>query len=168
MSNFDKNWRTIPTRHGLAMFGLLATYFLIMRFVGLGHVYWLRAINLLFVFFVMRSALRTYRMRSKASYYDDFSDFFRIAVRTSFIGIGVFSIFLAIYLDQLDTAFMQEILTEENISPYLSPVSAAILIFIEGMTSSLACGYILIQILKARTVEKPLDEKQDLRKEIRN
>ena len=76
MSTFDKNWRTIPTTHGLAMFGLLAVYFLIMRFVGLGHVYWLRALNLLFVYFVLRSALRTYRLRSEASYYEDFSDYF--------------------------------------------------------------------------------------------
>ncbi|HAD97152.1 MAG TPA: hypothetical protein DCG19_07075 [Cryomorphaceae bacterium] len=165
MSTFDKNWRTIPTTHGLAMLGLLAAYFLIMRFVGLGHVYWLRALNILFVYFVLRSALRTYRQRSQASYYEDFSDYFRIAVRTAFVGIGLFSVFLAIYLDQLDTTFMQEILTEENISPYLTAVSAAVLIFIEGMTSALACGYILIQVMKARTVEKPLEGRKDLHKE---
>ncbi|MGB0176297.1 MAG: DUF4199 domain-containing protein [Owenweeksia sp.] len=167
MSTFDKNWRTVPTTHGLVMFGLLAVYFLVMRFAGLGHVYWLRALNILFVYFVLRSALRTYRKRSNASYYDDFTDYFRIAARTAFVGVGLFAVFLAIYLDQLDTAFMQELITEENLSPYLSPVSAAVLIFIEGMTSGLACAYILIQIMKARTVEKPMEGKNDLRKEAR-
>ncbi len=168
MSTFDKNWRTIPNRHGFMMFVLLTGYFLIMRFIGLGHDYWLRALNLLIVFFVIRSALRTYRSRSQASYYEDFTDYFRIAARTSLVGIALFSVFLAIYLDQLDTVFMEEIRTQENISPYLTPVSAAFLIFVEGITSSLACGYILIQVMKSRTVEKPLEAKQELRKEIKS
>jgi len=158
MSTFDKYWRKIPNRYGYILFALLTVYFLAMRFAGLGHVYWLRATNLVIVFFIIRASILNYKKNSDASYYESFFDFFKIAIRTAFIGIGLFAIFMALYLDQVDLAFMEEIRTVEKISPYISPVSAAFLIFIEGMGSAFVCSYLAIQILKNRTVDRPIED----------
>lgn len=166
MTSFYKNLRIIPTRHGIALFVLLTAYFLIMRLLGLAHIYWLRTLNIFILFFVVRSAILTYRSRSQASYYDDFKEYFQIGARTSFIGAALFAIFIALYLDQFDPAFFEEMKRAENTAPYITPVSASALIFIEGLVSGMTISFVLVQYIKNRTVEKPLDDKTSFRKEV--
>ena len=152
MNTFDKAWRTIPTSNGLYMLGCLVAYFLIMRALGLADIYWLRALNVIFVMIFVRNAIVSYREMSGASYYDDFSDMFRIGVRTSFVGIGAFAAFMALYLDQVDVEFMTELASKESFGGQITAVSAAFIIFVEGMVSALAGTFVLIQLYKSKTV----------------
>ena len=48
---------------------------------------------------------------------------------------------------------MNELRTMESASPYLSPVSAAGIVFIEGFGSAFIISYMAIQLLKKPTVE---------------
>ncbi len=166
MSTFDKFWKTIPAKNGLIMFLALAGFFLLMRAVGLAEVHWLRALNVIFVFILVRNAIQAYHKRAGASYYDDFADFFWIGVRTSLMGIALFAAFMAIYLDKLDPQFMAQLRVEESFGGEITPVSAGVIIFIEGMASALICTFVLIQLMKSRTVEIPSEEKVTLKKEI--
>lgn len=48
---------------------------------------------------------------------------------------------------------MQELLGQESASPYLSPVTAAGIVIIEGLGSAFVLSYMAIQLLKKLTVE---------------
>lgn len=167
MSTFNKFWRTIPVRNGLFMFLALVAFFLLMRAINLAGIHWLRALNVVFVFIFIRNAITSYHKKAGASYYDDFVDFFWIGTRTSLMGIALFSAFVAIYLDQFDTAFMKQLEVEDSFGGQITPVSAGVIVFIEGMASALICTFVYIQLTKSRTVEGPTEEKGSLKKEIK-
>lgn len=160
MSEFDKYWRKLPNRYGLFLFGLLMAYFFISLALGLAHEYWLRAFNFLFLFGTLWAVVKRYKKETSSSYYEEFFDFFKISMRTAIIGIGLFAIFIAFYLDLINPQFLVEMKEIEQLSPYLTPISAAAILFIEGVGSSFVCSYLVIQILKSKTVEKPAKEQQ--------
>lgn len=164
MNDFNYYWRKIPNRQGLFMFLALTAFFLLMRAFGLAHSYWLRTLNIIVVFIFIRQAIETYRSKIKASYYEDFFDYFKIGIRTSFIGIGLFAIFFALYLDLLDVAFMEQLQQYESFGGLITPVSVSFLIFLEGMASSVVCSYAIIQIRKSRTVEGNNNQNPDIKK----
>ncbi len=158
MSTFDKLSRTIPTKNGLFIFGGLTAFFLIMRLVGLAETYWLRAFNFLIVIVFLRNAIISFRENSSESY-QSFNTMFMISVRTCFIGIGLFAIFLAIYLDQIDQPFMDKLAVNESFGGQITAVSASFIVFVEGMISSMAASFVLIQLLKSKTVEAKTQKK---------
>jgi hypothetical protein len=153
MSKFDKYWRKIPNRYGVLLAAALIGYFLLMRALGLGHVYWLRALNAFILFFTVRGAILKYRNESSDTMYDEFFNFFKIGMRTAFVGITAFAVFVAIYMDVLDPTFLEEVRQVEKLSPYLTPVTAAGIVFIEGFGSAFVCTYLVIQISKRKTVD---------------
>lgn len=152
MSTFDKLTRSIPTKNGLFIFGGLTAFFLIMRLVGLAEIYWLRAFNLVIVIFFLRNAILSFRQKSSESY-QSFNTMFMISVRTCFVGIGFFAIFLAIYLDQIDTSFMDTLAVKESFGGQITAVSAAFIVFVEGMISGMSASFVLIQLFKSKTIE---------------
>ena len=165
MSTFSKLWKTIPVKNGLLMFVAMVGFFLIMRALGFAGTHWLRALNVVFVFILIRNAIRTYMNKSGGSYYDDFADFFWIGVRTSLVGIGLFAAFLAIYLDKLDPQFMADLAVQDSFGGEITPVSAGVIIFIEGMASALICTFAYIQLVKSKTKEQPTQQQGSLRRD---
>jgi len=119
-------------------------------------VYWLRAFNAIILFLTLKTAISEYKKISGEGY-EEFFNYFKISMRTALIGIAGFAVFVAIYLDQIDPVFMEEVRTVENLSPYLTPVTAAGIVFIEGFGSSFLCSYLAIQLLKRSTIEKPVE-----------
>lgn len=167
MSNYDKEWRKITKSHGLILFGALTGFFLLMRALNLAHVFELRALNIIWVFIVVRSAINTYSKHSAASYYEDFIDFFRIAISASIVGVVLFSVFIAIYLDVIDKDFMKLLERTESAGGLISPVVAAMIIMLEGIVSAGVVAFIYIQWKKSRTVEKPERSPHELKKEAK-
>jgi len=153
MNHFKEHGLRISRKNGLLLGALLIAYFLIMRAVGLGHNYYLRAFNAVLVIFMMYQGIKSYRQFLESEKYGTFFELFKLTMRTAFIGISVFSVFLAIYLDLIDSAFMSEIAIMEGTSPYLSPVSVVGIVFIEGLGSAFVLSYLLIQATKKKTVE---------------
>lgn len=167
MNTFDRYWRTIPTRNGILLFVALAAYFLIMRALGLAHNLYLRAGNLIWLYLALRATVMQYHRQANGSYYEDFFDYFKISMRTAFIGTALFSAFLAIYLDQIDPGFMQILQQDRNFGGHISPVSVAVLIFIEGISSSLVVSFLYIQMKKYKTVEGPSTDRETLVKKAK-
>ncbi len=143
----------ISRNYGIALGVFLSAYFLVMRLVGLGHEYYLRVFNALILFMVIHQVITKYRKSMNHERYGSFIEHFKIAMRTAFIGIASFSVFLALYLDVIDPVFMQELRDMESASPFLSPVSAAGIVFIEGLGSSFVISYMALQLLKKPTIE---------------
>lgn len=153
MIEFDLHWRRIPKRMGLGLGLSLIAYFMLMHLIGQEHNYWLRVVNAFILFAFVRSSIKIYQSRLREEKYDFFINFFKIAMRTAFIGIGIFTLFVAIYLDQINPVFMEELRTLEQLSPGLTPIQAAGIVFIEGFGSAFLVSYISIQLLKKKTVE---------------
>ncbi len=166
MSTFSNLWKTIPMKNGLIMFISLVSYFLLMRILGFAGTHWLRALNVVFVFLLIRNAINTYMQNAGGEKYDDFADFFWIGLRTSLLGIGLFAAFIAIYLDLLDPQFMANLAIHESFGGRITPVSAGVIVFIEGMSSALICTFAYIQLVKSKTNQQPTQKSSTLRKDI--
>lgn len=157
MSDLKFQLRRISKRNGLILAVVLAAFFLIMRAVGLGHNYWMRSLNFIFVFAAILASIKGFKKASGKPYYEEFFDLFKVGIFTSLVGIGIFSIFLVVYLGFIDVAFMDELQKYESFGGLINPVSVAFLIFLEGMGSSFICAYVAIQIQKSRTVDRPVE-----------
>lgn len=153
MDHFKEHGLRISRKNGLLLGALLIAYFLLMKAFGLGHNYYLRAFNAVLVLLMMQQGIKAYRQFLESEKYGTFFELFKLTMRTAFIGISVFSVFLAVYLDILDPNFMAEIATMESTSPFLSPVSVVGIVFIEGLGSAFVLSYLLIQAMKKKTVE---------------
>lgn len=167
MNTLQNNQSAIARKYGLWLFVLFTAFFLVMRLAGLAHVYWLRSLNVVWLFLGIIAALRAVKRTYEVSIYENFFDYFKVAMRTAFIGIGLFAIALAVYLDLIDPAFMAELQAYESFGGLISPVSASFIIFIEGMASAFVCSYVSIQLLKTRMVEKPTETKAQHDEELR-
>lgn len=164
MTETNTNWRSIAIKYGLILMGGLIGYFLLMLAFNLGHNYWLRVFNALILYFVIQAAIKKYKSVSKSNFYEDFIEFFRVGMSAGVIGILGFVVFIAIYLDLIDPAFMQEVKDMETLSPYLTPVTAAGIVLIEGVTSTFICSYLVIQFQKRSTVERPINPEDSEKK----
>ena len=157
MSDEMYQLKRISNRTGVVLVAMLIAFFLLMNSLGLGHNYWLRSLNFVFVFAMIYSSIRSFKLSSSREYYEEFFDLFKIGMRTSLIGIGIFSVFLIAYLGILDPVFMEELRQYESMGAVISPISVAFLIFLEGMGSSFVCTYMAIQLQKSRTVEMEVE-----------
>jgi hypothetical protein len=166
MESLNSKWRSVSTKYGLLLFGAFSVYFLLMRFAGLGHEYWLRGLNIIWLLLAIFGTIRALKNK-QGSLAENFATYFRGAIRTSFIGIGLFAIILAVYLDLIDPSFMAELQEYESFGGLISPISVSFLIFFEGMCSSLICSYIVIQLMKRKTVEEPLKSESKYRQELK-
>lgn len=153
MSDYLRFGKPISTKNGLLLALFLSTFFLAMRGLGLAHEYYLRVFNAIILMMIIAHSILRYRGQLEIEQYGSFFNLYKIALRTAFIGISIFSVFLAFYLDLLDPAFMQEIKDLESPGPYMSPITAAGIVFIEGFGSSFVFSYLTIQLLKKPTVE---------------
>lgn len=153
MSDYLRFGKPISKRNGLLLTGFLILFFLAMRALGLAHEYYLRVFNAVILMLVIGLSILRYRSSLKEERYGSFFDLYKLALRTSFIGVATFSVFLAFYLDLIDPTFMMEIQEQESPGPYMSPISAAGIVFIEGFGSSFIFSYLVIQLLKKPTVQ---------------
>ena len=166
MATSGKNLQSIPRNFGFLLFGLLLAYFLLAKLFGFAEVYWLRGLNLLITFFVIRAAIMRYRKQSNSNLYDQYFEFFWVGLRTAMWGVVLFSGLLALYLDQVEPAFMTQIAEGAPSGDFFTPVTAAGLVFIEGMSSSVACTLIILQVLKSHTVERPVETRAQFDREL--
>ncbi len=148
MSNYSMHGLRVSRNMGLMLGGFLLLFFLSMRGLGLAHEYYLRVFNAVIMLIIMGLGIKQYRAYLDEENYGSFFDLYKICLRIAFIGIASFSVFLVIYLDIIDPVFMQELEQLESPVPYLSPVMASAIVFIEGMGSALVFSYLLIQLMK--------------------
>ncbi len=133
-------------KYGLIIAAGLIGYFLLMKLVGLHQIAELRMLNLLILIVGVWLAIRSYKRKT-----DDEMDYlqgFGIGMLTSAVGTILFSIFIFIYLNFLDPAFMETLQQKEAFGQYLNPYMAAVAIFFEGMGSALILSFIIMQYMK--------------------
>jgi hypothetical protein len=141
-----KNLQQTAIKYGLITTAGLIGYFLLMKLVGLHQIAELRMLNLIILIAGVWLAIRSYKRKT-----DDEMDYlqgFGIGMLTSAVSVIIFSVFIFIYLNFLDPAFMETLKQNEAFGQYLNPYMAAVAIFFEGMGSALILSFIIMQYMK--------------------
>lgn len=143
--------RRIPENYGLKIGAGLILFFLLMKVVGLVHIYELRFLNVIIQVAGIYYALKKFRET-----HGQHINYFRAlvtGVSAGAIASLIFAIFLFSYL-MVDSALMLDIIEKEPMGRYLNPYIAAFMVALEGIFSGLLFTFILINYL-------PTDEVSD-------
>ncbi|MDX1476977.1 MAG: DUF4199 domain-containing protein [Saprospiraceae bacterium] len=139
--------RAIAIRYGMMMFVCLLAYFLLMQWVGLAENFQLRILNGVIHLAFITVALNRYRR----DFPDEWNYLSAVAtgVITSVVAIALFAIFQIVYLSLNDDfmAYLQE--NVNSVGQYLTPVTAALIVLVEGLAVSVIGSYIVMRILNA-------------------
>ncbi|GAA4822121.1 DUF4199 domain-containing protein [Algivirga pacifica] len=132
---------------GLVAFVGLVLYFFLMKSLGLIHVVELRALNLLFLIGGILFAIKWEQKHWGKGF--NYFDGLISGAGAGLMGVIPFALFIFIYLEFIDPAFMQQIREQEIMGHYLTSFNAAFVIFIEGTASGLLATYTIMQYIKA-------------------
>lgn len=133
-------------KYGLITTAGLIAYFLLMKLAGLVQIVELRMLNLFILIAGVGFAIREYKRSGEDEM--DYLQGFGIGMLTTAVSVITFALFIFIYLNFLDPAFMETIRQEEAFGQYLNPYIAAVAIFFEGMGSGLILSFIIMQYMK--------------------
>jgi predicted benzoate:H+ symporter BenE len=143
--NVFTNPNQIHINYGLKIAVGLIVYFLIMKFTGLLNVVELRLLNLVIqvagIYVALRQLKRTH---------EDHMNYFRAlvtGVATASLGAIIFGAFLFIYMEFLDTSFMQFLIDNEPMGRFLNPYMASFIVVLEGVFSGLLVTFVLINYI---------------------
>ncbi len=128
----------------LTAIGLIILFF-IMKLLGVVHVVELRVLN----FFVLAAgvvmALRFFKATSPQSF--TYLKGLGLGVLTGIIASVLFGLFVFIYTNFLDPAFMQAIVDNEPFGQYLNPYIAGVAVAVEGIASCLILSFIVMNYM---------------------
>ncbi|HRG07688.1 MAG TPA: DUF4199 domain-containing protein [Cyclobacteriaceae bacterium] len=149
------NPNRIPENYGLKIAGGLIAFFLLMKVLGLAHIYELRFLNVFIQVGGIYFALKKFRET-----HDEHMNYFRAlvtGVATGAVSSVIFALFLFIYLS-VDPGFMQDIITNEPMGRYLNPYITAFMVALEGLFSGLLFTFIIINYVNTDDVNEPQGE----------
>ena len=131
--------------YGLLTAAGLILLFIIMKLIGLAHIVELRALN----FFIMAAGIIKAEQSLKRKAADEFTYLNGLAmgVLTAIIATVVFALFVFIYTQFLDPAFMQYIIDNQPFGQYLNPYMVSVAIVIEGIGSGLILAFTVMNYM---------------------
>ncbi|MBN8577080.1 MAG: DUF4199 domain-containing protein [Cytophagales bacterium] len=149
------NPNRIPENYGLKIAGGLIAFFLLMKILGLAHIYELRFLNVFIQVGGIYFALKKFRET-----HDQHMNYFRAlatGVATGAVSSVIFALFLFIYLSA-DPGFMQDIIANEPMGRYLNPYITSFMVALEGLFSGLLFTFIIINYVNTDDVNEPQGE----------
>lgn len=129
----------------------MIAFFLIMKAAGLAEVPTFRHFNGVFLLVGIVSAYAYY----KNKYTKDGLDYLmgiRLGLRITLTAIIPFAIFMWLYL-RMDSSFMQFIIHAASWGEYLTPITSAAVVGIEGFISGGLVSYIVMPYFKKESTE---------------
>lgn len=141
--------------NAVKIFAGIVLFFFLMKLFGLDEFTELRLLNFIFVFWGINSAIKkNIFTNGNNNYLENLS----IGFRTSFLAILLLIFSLTIYLFYIDSSFIHVMENSKIWGNHLTPPLIAFAIFIEGISSSLICTFILMQYWKNYKVAKPVSD----------
>jgi hypothetical protein len=122
-----------------------------MKLLNLEQFTELRLLNFIFVFWGINNSLKTNIFKNHSTNY---LENLYIGFATSFLSMLLLIFSLTIYLYYIDPSFIQIIENLKIWGNHLTPPLIAFAIFIEGISSSLVCTFILMQYWKGYKIPK--------------
>lgn len=135
----------VYTRYGIWIAVVLIAYFLLLKLVGLHQYPVLSAVNGLIYGGGIYLAMKTYSSQKKNFKYEKG---FEVGFLTGGIASIIFTIFMAIYMYQIDTEFAENIMEAWNLEYDMGTFILLISILIMGFATSLVLTLSFMQLLK--------------------
>lgn len=135
-------------RYGLLMLTGFLAFFFTMKVAGLHQQIFLRGFNALIHFGVVFLAINSISHKDKTI--ENYFNNFLVGVKTSLIGMLPFVIFQFFYLKYLDPAFMQHLIENAPLGDYLTPFTAAVVLFMEGLGATFLSSFIAMHLFSIR------------------
>ena len=124
--------------------GLILLFF-IMKLIGVVHVIELRALNVFVLAAGVIMALRYFSKTKPESF--TYLKGLGLGVLTGIIASVLFGIFVFIYTNFIDPAFMQAMIENEPFGQYLNPYIAGVAVTVEGIASGLIMAFITMNYM---------------------
>ncbi|MTB53655.1 hypothetical protein [Lewinella sp. W8] len=144
--------KTIAIRYGLYFFASLVGLFLISYFAGIASNPDFRVINATAHLVILYYAIRSLRKRSPKTLNNYVSGVVQ-GMYVGFVGTLLFSIFMMFFLI-LTPSFLSELQAATSLDGALSPFTAAVIIFMEGVGISLIGSYLMTRYVDMRIERK--------------
>jgi hypothetical protein len=130
---------------GLLVSAFLIAYFLLMKVVGLLHILELRLLNFVFVACGVVMAIKSYKDHYGGRI--NYGEGFALGSLVSAVAVFTFAIFLAVYLN-IDHEFLRYVQKNALMGGYLTPVTAAAGVSLEGISSGVIFSLASMQYFK--------------------
>jgi hypothetical protein len=134
-------------RNGLLTALALVAYFMLMNFLNLTHVLWLRYFNFIIMTAGVFYSIKIYKSKvqpEKLNYLEGLA----VGFLTAFVSVFSFSFFIYFYLRSLNPGFMDYLHANEFMGQYLNAGAASFIIFIEGISSGAIASFVSMQYFK--------------------
>ena len=127
--------------------GLIILFFL-MKLFGVVHVIELRVLNFFVLAVGVIMSLRYFSKTKPESF--TYLKGLGLGVLTGIIASVIFGLFVFIYTNFIDPAFMQSIVENEPFGQYLNPYIAGVAVAVEGIASGLILAFITMNYMDTR------------------
>lgn len=137
--------KQLALRFGLWMLGGFIAFFLLMHLLGLSDNYNLRVLNGLIHLSVIYMTIKAFRSK----YPETVSNYVSgtaMGMYVSAIGVVGFTVFMILFLS-FSPDFLQQLRETMPMGDYLTPITASLFIFMEGIVISLIGSYILTRVI---------------------
>lgn len=134
-------------RYGIYSFIGIALYFLIMKLLGLEHIIWLRAFNILIVIYFSNRLARLNFVRNEDTEDNYVSSFISLLVANGVTTIASVIAF-ALYVTFIDPAFLSQVKGGVLFAEGFTLQHAVVSIAMEGGAASLIVSFVLMQYWK--------------------
>ncbi len=133
------------------MFAGFTAFFLLMHVFNLSHNYNLRLFNGLIHISFITLAIREFQHTNTNGGFNYISGV-AMGMYASVIGVLGFALFQIIFLS-LDPVFLEHLQKTLPIGHYLTPFTASLIIFMEGIAISVISSYLITRILEIRPAQ---------------
>ena len=132
-------------RYGLMTTAGLIVLFFIMKLLGWVHTIELRALNVFILAAGVIMAIKAFKAGKPESF--TYLKGLGLGVLTGIWASIVFALFVFIYTNFMDPAFMQSIVENEPFGQYLNPYIAAVAVAVEGIASGMIVAFITMNYM---------------------
>lgn len=149
MQTIDRNKASVfrfALPYGLAAGISYVLLFLLFSLVGLGDNPTLRVINFIILIPVVFFAIKKYKNFTDGGM--NYLEGLGVGAIVSAVSFGILSVFVLVYLSLINPGFYNELVQNTQVGRYLTPSSASIWIFSEGITAGPIITFILMQYFK--------------------
>lgn len=137
---------SVALKYGLYITASLISFFLILRLFDLHENPWLRLFNGVFMCTGIYYAIKKYKSKLGKDF--TYIDGAKTAIITGFIATIIFTIFMAVYMFHIDTAFTEKLLGSSFVDYEIGANILLFIIFIEGLSSTVVLTLAFMQIFK--------------------
>ena len=106
----------------------------------------LRVLDLVIIYLFVGRSMHYYQLNSNEGH--SYLKNLGLAVVTSFYGMLLFALFLAVYLSIIDQGYMNFLKEILPMGPYLNPIIIAVFLLIEGISIGSLSGFIQAFMIK--------------------